>query len=101
MNPPVCVKCYKEMTPAKNGVWWVKMRKYEKEASHPFLEDARIPVVARKPYKITACDRWQCPGCGQQILTGFSSESTEHWQEGFASLLKSATEHDEVYYEEV
>ncbi len=101
--PPVCVKCCKEMTPAKNGVWWVKMRKSKKEVLMPNLPPNGhwLTVYDNQPYKITMCDRWQCPGCGQEILTGFSNYSTEHWQNSFASVLESAVEHDEVYYEEV
>jgi len=35
-------------------------------------------------YKIDS-DRWQCPKCGIQILTGFADEPfAEHWQEKYA-----------------
>ncbi len=80
MSSPVCVPCCREMEPAKNGVWWVKMQ-------------------SGKPYKITNCDRWACPYCGQQILTGFANTSTTSEDPHFDALLASAGEYDEVIYE--
>lgn len=49
---PVCVKCQREMIPAKNGIGVLDMTDFG-------------------PYKVWDADLWRCPDCGHEIITGF------------------------------
>ena len=96
MNPPVCVKCKREMSPAKNGVWWVKMRRLvvQKQPTHF--------TARQEPYKMTMADKWKCDSCGMEVLAGVAPGSTYHNEKFFDSLISGARKHgDEVIYEEV
>ena len=41
------------------------------------------------PYKIWACDEWECPGCGAVILYGFGFDPVaEQHQKDFAEIAE-------------
>lgn len=38
------------------------------------------------PYKLWDADRWACPECGAEVITGFGREPiAEHWQPTYAA----------------
>lgn len=57
---PVCSDCEKEMRPARNGV--LVYHPIEKNGE-PVDEDKKIDFTAH-------CDEYECPECGQKIVTG-------------------------------
>jgi len=69
MPRPICVACQVEMRCIKNDFYAVLM------ANEP-----------PEPYQIWASDKWACPKCGIEILTGFAQKPVaESWQEAFAN----------------
>lgn len=60
MPAPVCVKCRERMQVLKNGVWFVT-----------FYDDGVSPELV--PYNATQYDKWQCPACEQEVLSGSGS----------------------------
>ena len=78
---PICVRCQRFYRCIKNNF--------------PFIEgmpigdsDLALPGTATpyhwKPYKIWNGDKWQCPGCGSEIVVGCASEPiAEHYQTHF------------------
>lgn len=56
---PVCVKCEIQFEREKNGVEAKEMRDKEKTSE----------------YRIWSADKWKCPGCGTEILSGFANRA--------------------------
>ena len=70
----VCTKCETELYPKKNEVYVVETASFG-------------------PYKLWSADLWECKGCGFQIVSGFGNNPiAEHYQRGFAELLKNLEE---------
>lgn len=68
----VCVKCRVLMKPIENGVI----------AQENFDDNKR-------GYKIWDTDKWGCPNCGYDILTGFGTNPlAEHYMDKFKTLQK-------------
>ena len=55
---PICCKCGREMRPEENGVVAVLY--------------AHQPPV---PYEAYRADKWRCPSCGTEVLSGYSQEA--------------------------
>ncbi len=69
-HKPVCVSCQREMRPEQNGVGCLDMADFG-------------------PYKLWDSDKWKCPSCGYEILSGFGQGPiSEHYQERFAHDLE-------------
>ena len=76
---PVCVKCEVELYPEKN--------------------DIRVldTMPGGSPYKIWCADKWKCPICGIEIVTGFGlGPIAEHYEPGFDDLLANTQAADTV-----
>lgn len=58
----VCLKCNLEYKVEKNGVTMEAIVVANTES---------LAVTTRPYYKIDS-DKWKCPGCGHEILTGFA-----------------------------
>lgn len=72
MPRPVCVKCQLEFRCVKNGVSAVFM------SGNP-----------PQPYQIFDSDKWQCPKCGFEILSGFGREAlSDNWMTNFQLYLE-------------
>jgi hypothetical protein len=71
----VCVKCQIELRPSVNGVTVIEMASFG-------------------PYKVWAADEWECPGCGQKIISGFSNEPIrqDHYADDFPQWLEHEIE---------
>lgn len=66
---PVCCKCHLEMRPDKNGV--------------------AVEVMASfGSFKLIQADRYKCPGCGVQIITGFARVGIEHFEPDYQHFLE-------------
>ena len=52
----ICVRCQRDLIPRKNGVLFIDM-----------AYDPPIPMAS------ASADLFQCPSCGMQIVTGFST----------------------------
>ena len=70
----ICVKCEKEMMPAKVGVLVEEHRKAT-------LGRTSGSGVEWLPYKIWTADVLECPECGAQILAGFPDRPVAHHHE--------------------
>lgn len=67
----VCVPCQRQYRVVKSGNYVVDMFQHPPE-----------------PYKILNGDRWECPGCGHQIIAGFAQQPlAEHFEDRFQDLL--------------
>lgn len=61
-----CAKCKRFMEAEKNGVTVEEM------------------MEGNRPYKLWKADLYQCPKCGNEIITGFASDAfAEHFQEDY------------------
>ena len=69
-HKPVCVKCGLEMKPETNGV-------------------GVLDIADFGPYKIWDADKWKCPGCKYEIVTGFGREPIAvHYEEIFQRVVQ-------------
>ena len=67
----VCVKCQVQYKIKKSGNYVVDM----------FLDPP-------EPYRIMNGDRWQCPGCGHEVIAGFGEMPlSEHFHDEFQNRL--------------
>jgi predicted RNA-binding Zn-ribbon protein involved in translation (DUF1610 family) len=66
----VCTECQTELKPSHNGT-------------------LVIETASFGPYKVWAADTWKCPGCGVEIVAGFSDEPIrqDHYAKDFAAWL--------------
>lgn len=84
----VCRKCECEFKPELNGVGVIEtMNNSEAE-----------------PYKIWKADLWKCPGCGIEVVAGFSGQGispiAQHFQSGcFADALDVVKQSKLVVYD--
>jgi len=63
---PVCVKCRVEMHPEENGAGCLDL------------------TESGQPYQIYDSDRYKCPVCGIEILTGFGQlPVSARWEDDF------------------
>lgn len=60
MKKPVCVACGLTMYPEENGICAMEMKDKEKT----------------EPYRIWSTDKWKCPGCGIEVLSGFGDRAS-------------------------
>ncbi len=78
----VCVQCELEYKIAVTGNYVIEM----------FCDPP-------EPYKIFNGDRWECPGCGHQIIAGFALDPlAEHFQDKFSGLLNKIFESKDTIY---
>lgn len=73
----VCVKCECEYKVELNGVGVVETASFG-------------------PYRLWNADLWKCPGCGAEVVAGFSGQGIEpmieHYEPGFKELLERMKE---------
>ena len=76
---PVCAACQVDMRPECNGVGVLDMADFG-------------------PCDLWDADLWECPKCGQQIVSGFGSNPISRHYEGdrFTNLVKSYEENSIV-----
>ena len=67
----ICTKCQTELKPSCNGVLVVEMADFG-------------------PYKTWAADAWKCPGCGVEVIAGFSEQPIrqDHYKDDFPEWLE-------------
>lgn len=72
----VCVKCQCEFKPETNGT-------------------LVIETASFGPYRIWDADTWKCPGCGVEIVAGFSDfpMRDDHWTNDFNKWLENKIRH--------
>ncbi len=67
----VCVKCKRELRVAKNEVYYIETFKYG-------------------PYRVWNADKFQCPECGTEILSGYGNNPIlSHFDKDFADKLNT------------
>lgn len=67
----VCVPCKMQMKPEKNGVYFIEYASFG-------------------PYCIWHTDRYECPKCGQKVLSGFGVTPIYHHEATFKPLMAYA-----------
>ena len=83
MRKPTCVPCQIGMEQVKIGLYCASM------FSDP-----------PQPYKIWAADKYQCPICGHEVLSGYGDRALmEHFQEGFEEYVKRIKDRTVKQYE--
>lgn len=76
---PVCVPCQRFFRCVKTGFYFIEAMPKENKALPGTAEPEQWT-----PYKVWVGDKWQCEGCGAEILSGFGQGPiTEHWHEDF------------------
>lgn len=88
MPKPVCVKCQCFYRPEKNGFCFIE-GKPDGLGNLPNEEirGTRLPE-AWTPYKLWMSDKWKCPDCGHEILTGFGAcPISEHYLPDFEAKV--------------
>ena len=81
---PTCVKCQ------------IGMRNIE--GNVPCFEMFLNPP---QPYKIYLADKYRCPICGYEILTGYGAALVEHYMVDFQDTLLRLEDHAVIQYERV
>lgn len=82
MSKTICIECEVEYQQIKSG--------------NPIIEMFSNP---QKPYKIWSADRWECPKCNHQIISGFGYEPiTEHFNNDFEDILNKVKNNEFVVY---
>lgn len=77
----VCVPCGVSYRPERNG------------------QDA-LEIVAGQPYRLWESDKWKCPSCGHEILTGFGrTPVSEHFERDFEERVSRREELIRFQYE--
>jgi hypothetical protein len=72
----ICVKCNLEMRPAKNG-----------QPVESMTEEG--------PYQLIMGDKYQCPECGADVVTGLANKPmAEHFQENYGELREACASRD-------
>lgn len=71
MTKLVCTKCQTEFKPSHNGT-------------------LVIETASFGPYKVWAADTWTCPGCGVEVVSGFSEQPIrqDHYAKDFPAWLE-------------
>lgn len=70
MPKPACIPCQRFFRPKKNGYMLLEQKPSGGVRSLP---GTQAPDTW-EPYKVWACDMWECEGCGAQIASGYSSQ---------------------------
>jgi hypothetical protein len=83
---PVCVPCQRFFRQTKTGFYFIE--------GMPVGPGRPKPGTAEpdkwKPYKLWSGDKWECEGCGAEILSGFGLKPiAEHYEDDFAQAVKS------------
>ena len=82
---PVCVKCQRFYRMKKSGFYFIEAMPIENKALPGTQEPEKWT-----PYKVWAGDKWQCEGCGHELLSGFGREAiVEHYQSDFQQVVEN------------
>lgn len=79
MAKMICVKCEVPFKIEKNGIIVPEM----------FMKNTKI-------YKIFRADKWRCPVCGMEVVTGFGDCFAEHFNEDCNKIVEKMKEHGAV-----
>jgi|WetSurMetagenome_2_1015567.scaffolds.fasta_scaffold01396_22 hypothetical protein len=82
MPRPLCVKCQVEFKPERN--------------------DVVVDVLDGhgKSYQLWCADLWECPQCGNQIITGYGNEPyARRGQVDYAKVLRASRANLEYVYQ--
>lgn len=110
---PVCVKCGIEMKPIRNGV--VVYHPYEQPELGPIQEEIQHPQLGKVQVIntdrmispdhfagridfVASGDKYQCPNCGVEIITGFGKPMVDYDypQEFLRQMVSRAKETVEI-----
>ena len=81
---PICVPCQRFFRPKENGFAFIE----------GMPTDGAKPGTAEpekwKPYKLWSGDKWECHGCGAEIVVGVGvSPLAEHYEPNFVERVLS------------
>ena len=82
---PVCVPCERFYRPKKNGMRFLEGMPVGGNNVPPGKEHA----AQWADYKLWFGDKWQCPGCGHEMVIGAQQPIAEHYQTEFKSLVET------------
>lgn len=84
---PVCVPCRRFFRMKKSGFYFIEGMPAPGGPRNP--EPGTAQPENWQPYKLWTGDKWECEGCGAQILAGFGREPiAEHYQPDFAEKVQ-------------
>lgn len=83
---PICIPCQRFFRMVKSGFYFV-----EGMPVGPGTAPAGTAEPGKwKPYKIWSGDRWRCPGCNAEIISGVAQQPTaEHYEQDFNHYLRT------------
>ena len=81
---PICVPCQRFYRPIKNGFFFIE--------GMP-TGNGTLPGKAEpdkwSPYKLWCGDKWQCPDCRNEIISGVGLEPiSEHYLPDFSEMVE-------------
>lgn len=84
---PICVKCQRFYRPAKNGFYFIEGMPKGGDVQHPMPGTAQAEEWT--PYKVWAGDKWECKGCGHELVVGvIGGPIAEHYQPEFKDVVE-------------
>ena len=83
---PICIPCQRFFRQIKTGEYFVEGMPTTATPGVR-VEPGTSEPENWKPYKIWSGDRWQCQGCGAEIISGVGrSPVAEHYQPEFEDV---------------
>lgn len=84
---PVCVPCRRFFRPKQNGFWLTEGMPNGKYPGH--TPPGKDHDELWQPYKLWVGDKWECQGCGAEIVVGvIAGPISEHYMPNFPELNK-------------
>jgi hypothetical protein len=85
---PICVPCQRFFRMVKSGFYFIEAM----PKPNPPGEGDPPPGTAApdrwQPYKVWSGDKWQCPGCGAEIVAGVGrGPISEHFMPDFHGIV--------------
>ncbi len=81
---PICVPCQRFFKIEKSGFYFLEGMPTENGALPGGIDKEKW-----KPYKLWAGDKWKCPGCGAEIISGVGfNRIAEHYEEDFQTRIE-------------
>lgn len=89
---PICIPCQRFFRCKKNDFPFIECMPITvanpADMSAPALESGAASEVLWTPYKLWNGDKWECEGCGAQIVVGVAQRPiAEHYQPEFQKYV--------------
>jgi len=91
---PICVGCRCFYRPVRTGQYFIEGMPNGSTPPGEEIRGLRRPD-AWQPYKLWVGDKWKCPDCGHETISGVPGHPiAEHYQEEFMALAVTLRAND-------